>query len=1009
MLVTPRQNTGAAAELNRDRTPYLVQPERLSQRRTEAIAATPDVSASANSSSTSLKGQGQSRFQLRLELQNIQTLLPKLPDLRTELQQNSPDIFCVTETNLKPTISGRLLQIPGYRLFRHDRIIGRKKSGGGVAIYINDEFNAEKITSSPKSGPSHLESIWIKASLSKRRSTLIGCFYRPPSVNAKQVHADYNELEEQLQTIIANYPSQRIIIAGDLNSDRNTNPTAHARLVELERYGLSCVVNEPTFFRGATESLLDVVLMSAAMHNSSNVPKCKVEKCDYAAHHCRVTVTTSIPRAKPVHTYKTSRNWREFDRDAFLSDVANVRWNEVVPRGDSCANQWQGFSTEMDRLLDAHAPIRRYRVRNPNPPPVSDETLELMSERRTAKTKSDWDTYRRLNPVVKRAIRRDIRNKISQTVNETSSSNLFRALKPIIAPKRGPLTSPKDITADQFNRYFVSVGPETREDVASLYQGSGRAPLSVRLPRVNAGALKLVPISLEQLRRIVFSLPNKDSSIDGEIPLKIIKLAFPIIGRTLLQIINASIVSESVPSAWKQAVVIPVHKRDDPSVPANFRPITTVPAVCKIVEKVVHTQLVDYLNDQCLLSTDQHGFVRGHSTTTALLTVTEDILRGMDESQISFLALIDLSRCFDVIDHETLITKLELLQIAPGWFRSYLKGHTQRVRVGDSLSEALPIEIGTFQGTILGSLLFNLLTNDISSYIPSTINGFRVTFVRYADDTQLLLTGPRKRIDEMRSSLEELLETLATWFMQHGMKVNAKKTELLLCGDRRQLKMISHLPEVHFMDEHLAYSNTVRNLGVTMDPELSWKHHVKQVTNRCFGLLIGLFHVRHVLPLDLLPRIIDALVMSHIRYCIQVFGSACHTVITEIQRIINFSARILSGRRKYDHISDVLQQLNWLNAPQLVAYFDLTLMHRILLTNRPLSLRCLFSYNHETVARSTRQSSHLSLFRPGTNHGKRCFAYRAATLYNSVAMREGLNDLTEKNFKHRVRTLVQRL
>ena len=168
VLVTPRQDREAAAELDRSRTLCLVQPERLSQRQTETIGASRDVSAAAKSSITSMKGKGQPRFQLKLELQNIQSLLPKLPDLRTEIQQSSPDIFCVTETNLKPTIPDRILQIPGYRLFRHDRATGRKKSGRGVAVYISDEFHAEKITSSPEAGPSHLESIWIKGSLNKR-------------------------------------------------------------------------------------------------------------------------------------------------------------------------------------------------------------------------------------------------------------------------------------------------------------------------------------------------------------------------------------------------------------------------------------------------------------------------------------------------------------------------------------------------------------------------------------------------------------------------------------------------------------------------------------------------------------------------------------------------------------------------------------------------------------------------------------------------------------------------
>ena len=173
--------------------------------------------------------------------------------------------------------------------------------------------------------------------------------------------------------------------------------------------------------------------------------------------------------------------------------------------------------------------------------------------------------------------------------------------------------------------------------------------------------------------------------------------------------------------------------------------------------------------------------------------------------------------------------------------------------------------------------------------------------------------------------MEQLLDTLATWFMQNGMKVNAAKTELMLCGDKRQLKLLSDLPEVHFMGERLDYSEKVKNLGVIMDPELSWKQHIKHVTSRCFGILISLWHVRNILPLDLLPRIIDSLVMSHVRYCLQVYGSANQSVLTEIQKILNFSARVISGRRKYDHISDVLQQLNWLNVPQLVAYFDFEL------------------------------------------------------------------------------------
>ena len=212
-----------------------------------------------------------------------------------------------------------------------------------------------------------------------------------------------------------------------------------------------------------------------------------------------------------------------------------------------------------------------------------------------------------------------------------------------------------------------------------------------------------------------------------------------------------------------------------------------------------------------------------HSTCTALLTVTDDILNGMDRAEISLLTLVDLSRCFDVVSHETLLSKLELLQISTGWFRSYLTEHEQRVRVGDKLSESLPIQIGCFQGTCLGPLLYNIASNDLCCHIPSQINGFRITCVRYADDTQLAISGPRSRLPEMEQCLEQVSDIMCTWFLQNGMKINASKTGLLMCGDRRQLARIPRPVCITFLGERLESTDEVKNLGVIMDQNLRGK------------------------------------------------------------------------------------------------------------------------------------------------------------------------------------------
>ena len=399
-----------------------------------------------------------------------------------------------------------------------------------------------------------------------------------------------------------------------------------------------------------------------------------------------------------------------------------------------------------------------------------------------------------------------------------------------------------------------------------------------------------------------------------------------------------------------------------------------------------------------------------HTTCTALLTVTDEILKGMDRAEISLLTLIDLSRCFDVIGHETLLSKLELLCISTGWFRSYLSEHEQRVRIGDKLSESLPIKIGCFQGTCLGPLLYNIASNDLACHIPSEINGFRLTTVRYADDVQLAISGPRSRLAEMERCLEHVLDTMCTWFLQNGMKVNASKTEMLMCGDRRQLAQLTRPACVTFLGERLESTDEVNNLGVIMDKNLTWERHIKRVTDRCFGILIGLANAKHVLPREVLPRLVDALVMSHVRYCAQVYGSAGSVALGKIQKIFNFAARILCNRRKFDHISDVLSDLEWLTSKQFVDHSDLCMLYKLIVSERPLVLSSQYRFNRDLVHRETRQSGRLALSKPRTNHGKRSFVYRSSQLYNSLCVHVGdaeLGAVTFRSFKSLARRMVQ--
>ena len=168
---------------------------------------------------------------------------------------------------------------------------------------------------------------------------------------------------------------------------------------------------------------------------------------------------------------------------------------------------------------------------------------------------------------------------------------------------------------------------------------------------------------------------------DG-IRVRVLKVGFPAVGGILLHIINACLIHSDYPSPWKHSLIHPIFKTGDPSDPSNFRPISIIPTISKAVERVVQRQLYHYLSSNHLLFGNQHGFRPHHSTETALVTAADHILTAADSGEISLMCLIDLSKCFDVIDHDVLLSKLCMYGIDTQWFAAYLSGHTQSVSLG---------------------------------------------------------------------------------------------------------------------------------------------------------------------------------------------------------------------------------------------------------------------------------------------------------------------------------------
>ena len=366
-------------------------------------------------------------------------------------------------------------------------------------------------------------------------------------------------------------------------------------------------------------------------------------------------------------------------------------------------------------IVDSSAPVKRIKVRNPTAPPVTDATKELMAQRRAALRTTDRDSYRELNRQVKAAVRRDTREEIGRRVREGGPSSLWRSVQPVISGKRSSGLSP-DTDVNSVNQYFASIGTATARQV-----DSAGPELAVRLPRVSTGRFQVSPVTPGELRRVIGRMRNSTSCGADGLCMRFIKQCIDSLCPVITHIVNSSLVHHTVPSSWKLALVHPIPKTAKSTDVSNFRPISILPTIAKITERVVYEQLFSYFTNHFLFASSQHGFRSNHSTDTALLTVTDRVFEAMDKREVSLLCMLDLSKCFDVVPHDRLVKKMQLYNIDTRWFGSYLAGHFQRVVAQDqrgcrSVSARLSNPIGTYQGSALGSLLFSIYANDMSLY-----------------------------------------------------------------------------------------------------------------------------------------------------------------------------------------------------------------------------------------------------------------------------------------------------
>ena len=712
-----------------------------------------------------------------------------------------------------------------------------------------------------------------------------------------------------------------------------------------------------------------------------------VDPAGIFSDHALVTCVVPVTVGQDDVVERIVRGWRRVDREVLRSALQNSPLCHPVSEKADVDELFAVYDSVLTDIADRLAPLHSIRRRSGHLAPWFDDRCRQARrqcrrlERRYRRTGTDDDRRRWIEGVRNRfQLYRTVKqeywlNRLSQ--HGRSSSPIWRSLSSLFGRKRD-IAAPNDYTAEDFASFFARKVDTVRAATADKPPPPSAAAAHCSLSTFHE-------LSEADVRRLIMSSSIKSSTLDP-LPTFLLREFVDVLLPYVARMVNSSLRQGRLPDSQKHAIVTPLLKRPglDTADMANYRPVSNVTFMSKIVERAVNQQLQQYLTDNDLLPRYQSAYRRHHSTETAMLRVLSDVLTAADAQKVTMLSLLDLSAAFDCVDHQILLQRLRhdfgLTDTVLAWMTSFVTGRSQQVVCKNQLSTVQPVQNGVPQGSVLGPILFVLYTAEIGRIVAR----HGLMFHQYADDCQIYVATSVTTAHSAVDQLSRCIHDVEVWMSASRLRLNASKTQVLWLGSRYNIDRLT-VHDVQVVTSTVGVVSSARDLGVVIDSQLSMADHVASVCRSAY------YHLRQIRPAlqsltrDAAKTLVQAFISSRLDYCNSVCYGIADKLLQRLQSVQNAAARLVTRTGRREHISPVLRELHWLPVRRRLDFKLATLMFKSLHGCAPLYLSDACQSTRETSHRLRSSSTTTYVIpRTRTRLGDRAFDVAGPRLWNNL-------------------------